>query len=343
MSDRVNYRDVLRKNSTKTKLVVSCFLVLYCLVGFIIDIFFQWPTLAKSYPEYRTFIGLLNAIKDFQIIPYATAIMVVVGIISILVTFKMHDKMMLWGTDYHEITEENKKTDIQSHMLLNVIEELRIAGNLGYIPKVYIIEANYMNAFASGYSEKSAMVAITRGLIDKLTRSELQAVMAHEISHIKHMDIKLTLLVGVLANVMLITLDGIFDIARFTTGSNKDSNANNAKLLILFLVLAMRIIFPMLATILKFSLSRTREYMADAGAVKLTRDRESMASALLKIHNDYGLNEYEDKGVGVRQAAYIYNPIQSLFGDLFSTHPSIESRIKTLGMKSLLKKESMEK
>lgn len=336
MSDRINYRQVLKTNENKTKVVVFLFLILYCMVGFIIDIFLQWPKLSSKFPEFRGLNGLFNAIASFEITPFATAIMVVIGMVSVLVTFMRHDKMILWGSDYIEINPDNGGLSLEEKQLYNVVEELKISGGLKYMPKVYMIEADYMNAFASGYSEKSAMVAITRGLMEKLNRSELQAVMAHEVSHIKHMDIKLTLFVGVLANIILIVLDMLVDITRFSS-HGKDNNANNARLVVMLIVLAMRLIFPMLTTLLRLSLSRSREYMADAGAVKLTRDREAMATALLKIHEDYNNYDYEDKGASVRQAAYIYNPIKSMFGDAMSTHPSLENRIKALGMRKMLR------
>src|SRR5436189_6418504 len=99
---------------------------------------------------------------------------------------------------------------------------MKIAAGLQYMPRVFIIEADYMNAFASGYSEKSAMVAITRGLMEKLNRSELQAVMAHELSHIRHNDIKLKLMASVLANLMIMELDIFFYNAIFSRRNNDE-------------------------------------------------------------------------------------------------------------------------
>lgn len=103
-----------------------------------------------------------------------------------------------------------ESTILEEKKLYNVIEEMKVAAGLSFMPKVYIIEADYMNAFASGLSEKSAMVAITRGLMNKLDRAELQAVMAHELSHIRHQDIKLTMMASVLSNIMLIIVDLLF-------------------------------------------------------------------------------------------------------------------------------------
>lgn len=337
MSGKISYRKVLSQNQNKTNVVVGIFLILYLIIGLLIDTFIHHKVIAKHYYQH----DLLEAILSFQIIPYATFAMLVIGVVSVLVTFSMHDKMMMWGSEYQEI-DENSAIMLEEKSLYNVIAELKIAANLNYMPKVYLIHADYMNAFASGYSEKSAMVAITTGLMEKLNRGELQAVMAHEISHIKHMDIKLTLFVGVLSNIMLLVLDLMMDIFRFTGGgSNKDNNNNsgNLKVIVMVALLVLRIVFPMISIALTMFLSRTREYMADAGAVKLTRDKESLASALIKIHQDYSENEYEDSGIEVRKAAYIYNPVHSFLGDLMSTHPDLESRITALGMSNLLRSE----
>src|SRR5438270_7626552 len=95
---------------------------------------------------------------------------------------------------------------------------MKVAASIRYMPKVFIIEANYMNAFASGYSEKSSMVAITRGLMNKLTREEMKAVMAHELSHIRHLDIKLTLMASVLSNIILMVLDILYFSVLFGGG-----------------------------------------------------------------------------------------------------------------------------
>src|SRR5665648_514145 len=131
--------------------------------------------------------------------------MTAVAIIALWVTYTWYDKIMLLGTTYHEVTPETARTN-EEKQLYNVVEEMKVAAGLGFMPKVFIIEADYMNAFASGFSERSAMVAITRGLMQKLDRSEMQAVMAHELSHIRHQDIKLTLMASILSNIMLIVV-----------------------------------------------------------------------------------------------------------------------------------------
>jgi heat shock protein HtpX len=216
---------------------------------------------------------------------------------------------------------------------------MKIAAGMRYMPKVYLIEADYMNAFASGYSEKSAMIAITRGLLQKLDREELAAVMAHELSHIRHGDIKLTLIASVLSGLMLIVVDLLFYNVIF--GGRRRGGGGNQLLMVIIL---LRYLLPIITVLLMLFLSRTREYMADAGSVELMRDNHPLGRALLKISNDhqdnlttyqqeYGRTRHED----IRRAAYIFDPISIKadpvvsFTSLFSTHPSIPSRLRKLG------------
>jgi heat shock protein HtpX len=267
--------------------------------------------------------------------------MIAVAGISIFVTFALSDKLMLLGTEYREITPDMKKSDKETQ-LYNVVEEMKIAAGLNYMPKVFVIEADYMNAFASGYSEKSAMVAITRGLMDKLTRSELQAVMAHELSHVRHMDIKLTLMASVLANLMLMVVDIFFYTALF---SDRDSRSESRNKLVPIIIM-LRYLLPVINLVLLMYLSRKREYMADAGCVQLTRDNQALISALLKIQNDHADNKdayaaayQQTPHENVRREAYIFDPIQAGFepmssiADMFSTHPNLQDRLAALGFK----------
>jgi heat shock protein HtpX len=265
--------------------------------------------------------------------------MLVIASVSLFVTLTLHNKIMLLGTDYHEITPDGANTH-QEQQLYNVVDEMRIAAGLRYMPKVFIINANYMNAFASGYSEKSAMIAITRGLLEKLNRDELQAVMAHELSHIRHLDIKLTLIASLLANMTIITLDIFFRGMIFGRNS-RDSRSRNSLLLIIML---LRFLLPIISMLLLFYLSRTRELMADAGCVELTRNNAPLASALIKIQQDYSTHREEYSATlqetpheQVRREAYLFDPayagLNSIasISNLFSTHPSLEERLKALG------------
>jgi heat shock protein HtpX len=325
-----DWRKQLQSNGRKTRLVIALFFLIYIAVGLIADV-----VILQSYYPQVSLQRCFYALVTLKVVPYATLIMAGIAFTSLLITYAMYDRIMLLGTEYHEITPENAQT-MQEKQLYNVVEEMKVAAGLKYIPKVFLIDADYMNAFASGYSEKSAMVAITRGLINKLDRAELQAVMAHELSHIRHQDIKLTLMVAVLSNILLIVIDILF----YTVVFKRDRQDNR----LFTIILVLRYVLPVITVVLTLFLSRTREYMADSGSVELMRDNEPMARALLKISEDHERNAEEfQRAYGqtaheqLRQASYLFDPsaidpVKSL-SNAFATHPQIDQRLEALGFK----------
>lgn len=328
-----NWRKTLKTNNRKTYIVISLFFLIYCAIGILADLSLN----SAHFPD-ATLSQLFFALITFKIFPIATLIMLTIAAISLFISYLLYDKLMLLGTEYREITKETAG-NAKEQQLYNVIEEMKIAAGLHYMPKIFIINANYMNAFASGYSEKSAMVAITQGLLDKLNRDELQAVMAHELSHIRHLDIKITLTASLLANLSIIVLDILF---RSVLYSNRREERSRNSLTAIILIL--RFVLPIISVVMLLYLSRKRELMADAGSVELMRTNQPLATALLKIQNDHLQNKEEYLAAyqqtpheDVRREAYIYDPleagIQSLssINDLFSTHPSLEERLKNLG------------
>lgn len=328
-----NWREQLRRNERRTRGVILAFILIFVAVGLVVD-----TSIVLSAHRGATIGQCLYALVTFHLFPIATFVMLVIAAISLLITFLMYDTIMLLGTDSHEITPETA-VSLEEKQLYNVVEEMKVAAGLKYMPKVFVIEADYMNAFASGYSEKSAMVAITRGLMQKLTRAEMQAVMAHELSHVRHHDIKLTLTVAVLSNILLIAIDMLFYSAVF--GRDNDRRGDNRFLLV---IVVLRYVLPLVTLFLALFLSRTREYMADAGCVELMRDNDPMARALLKIaqdHQDHA-DEYarayrRTAHEQVRQASYLFDPsdvfpIKSL-SSAFSTHPSVDDRLNAIGFK----------
>lgn len=327
-----DWREQLRSNERKTRMVIAIFLAVYFGVGLLADT----VVLLYLYPK-ASIEECFFALVTLRVWPYATMIMVGLALVSLLITYSLYDRIMLLGTNSREITPKTAK-NLQEQQLYNVVEEMKVASGLRFMPKVYLIEANYMNAFATGYSEKSAMVAITRGLMEKLDRAEMQAVMSHELSHIRHHDIKLTLTVAVLSNLLLIVIDVLF----YTMLYRRDRRDANNRLFMVIMLL--RYVLPIITLILALFLSRTREYMADAGAVELMRDNEPMARALLKITGDHQQHaeQYAQEYGGtpheqVRQASYLFDPssidpIKSLT-NAFSTHPSLDQRLRALGFK----------
>lgn len=334
-SSATNWRDAIRRNQTRTTMVVIIFLLIYLMLGLLIDVCIAAANVmdvTHQIPLKEILLGLVT----LKIIPVATIIMFGVACVSLLITYFFHENIVMLGTDYHEVTADTHEP-IEERQLYNVIEELKIAAGLRFMPKVFIIEADYMNAFASGLSEKSAMVAITRGLLERLNRAELQAVMAHELSHIRHNDIQLILTVAILSNLMLIAIDLLFRGLLY--GRSRDNR-------LILVVVLVRFLLPVITLLLMLYLSRKRELMADSGSVELLRNNQPLASALLKIDKDYNDHQahYEQEYARtpheeIRQASYLYDPkyagissFQSL-NNLFSSHPPLAERLEALGFK----------
>ena len=220
-------------------------------------------------------------------------------------------------------------------MLFNVVEEMAIAANLPKMPKVYIINDPAPNAFATGRNPENASVAVTAGLLAKLNRDELQGVIAHEISHIIHRDILFVTMAGVmLGSIVLISqifLRGMFYSSlgsRRRYSSSRGQGSGQAQIIMLVAAILFAILAPILTQLLYFALSRKREYLADAGGVRLTRYPEGLAGALEKIA---GSNVNMESANKVTAPMYIANPFRGKKAmNLYSTHPPIQERVRIL-------------
>ncbi|MCD6045508.1 MAG: hypothetical protein K0R48_671 [Gammaproteobacteria bacterium] len=338
-----DWRDIIAQNRRRTYFVMATFVALYMALGFIIDIIYESPFVHAQLLQYNINASAwpvtTKLLLTGKLFPYATVSAGVVAFIAILITLAFSNRIMLMGTSYRLITPESAQ-NLAETQLYNTVEEMKIAAGLQFMPKVYVIDADYLNAFASGLSEKTAMIAITRGLLQKLDRDEVQAVIAHELSHIRHQDTRLILTVSVLTNLMLLIIDLLFYNLIF---SNRERRGNQGALLIIIL---LRYLLPLITALLGLYLSRKRELMADAGAVELTRQNEPLARALIKIHDAHSQNAQLNQEAyqqtahdELRQAAYLYSPkaagISSRpgFSSLWSTHPSLQERLKAIGYK----------
>jgi len=221
--------------------------------------------------------------------------------------------------------------------LYNVVEEMCIAAGLP-VPKIYIIDDTAPNAFATGRKPENAAVAITAGLREKLDRSELQGVIAHEISHIRNYDILFAMMMAVMLGVVVLLCDyflrGLWYGGRFRAGRSrrssggKSSGGGAAVLLVVAIILS--IVAPIIAKLIQLAVSRQREYLADASAVDLTRNPEGLACALEKIASDKEVLEVANRAT---QHLYIVNPIKPFeerAKKLFATHPPIKERIERI-------------
>ena len=204
------------------------------------------------------------------------------------------------------------------------VENLSLA-NQTPVPKIYVIDSPSPNAFATGRDPQHAVVCATTGLLEKLDRSELEAVVAHELSHIKNYDILLMTVVSILIG----TLSILINITSRSNIFRKNNDRDNQLSVILTLIGFILLIFaPLIAQLIQLAISRRREYFADASAVKLTRQPQSLINALKKISNDDSKLETASTATA---SLYISNPFKgNKIASLFSTHPPIEERIKAL-------------
>lgn len=257
-----------------------------------------------------------------------------VWLVLMLVSLFSGDQILLASSKAVPVTHDDHP------QLFNVVEEMKIAAGLPAMPKVFLIADPAPNAFATGRKPETASVAVTAGLLGRLNRDELQGVIAHEMSHILHRDILFVTLAGImLGSIVLLSqvfLRGMFyrsmmggSRRRYSGGSQ---GGGQAQLVLLIVAILAAILAPILAYLLYFALSRRREYLADAGAARLTRYPEGLASALEKIANDP--SPQLATANKVTAPMYIANPLkqkkQRKLSDLTSTHPPISERVRIL-------------
>ena len=211
----------------------------------------------------------------------------------------------------------------EAPMLYRVVERLVDRAELP-MPKVYIIHDHIPNAFATGRNPKHAAVAITTGLLELLNEEEVEGVMAHELSHVRHRDILIATVAATIAGAIAFIANMLQFGAMFGNRNNKGINP--------IMMIAMAIILPIAASVIQMTISRSREFMADEGAAKLTRHPEWLQSALVKLTNYNGRGEVQ--GATPENAhMFIISPFDGKnfsFSNLFRTHPTTEQRLERL-------------
>jgi heat shock protein HtpX len=212
--------------------------------------------------------------------------------------------------------------------LFNAVEGLALAAGLP-VPRIYVIDDTAPNAFATGRDPAHAAIAVTSGLLDKLNRLELEGVLAHEMAHIQHYDIRLATVAAVLVGMVALMSDWF--LRSMYWGRRRGSRQGGAAFGLLILVgFALAALAPVAAQLLRLAISRSREFLADAAGVLLTRYPEGLASALEKISADPEPLEVANKATA---HMYIINPLREWGGwtnALFNTHPSVEERVRRL-------------
>jgi heat shock protein HtpX len=251
---------------------------------------------------------------------------VVIALLMTVGSYYASDKIVLAMSKARPVTKE------EFPYLYNVVEGLTIAAGIPP-PRCYVIDDTAPNAFATGRNPKHSVIVVTTGLLEKLSRVELEGVIAHEMSHIKNYDVLLQTLTVVMVGVVALLSDWMRRTFWWGGGRRRGSDkgkGSGGAAIILALALVMAILSPLIAQLIRFAVSRKREFLADASGAMLTRYPPGLASALRKISADKEPLEAANKATA---HLYIVNPLKDIAGPvnkLFSTHPPIEERIAAL-------------
>ena len=303
----LNLYDEIANNKRKTVLIILLFPLV--LAGLIFVTFCIINFAASNQPPEQVW----NTISNYSLL--ITAITVGVALVWTLISWYTGDQIILNSANAYEISRSTHPE------IFVLVENLTIATGLP-LPRIYIIDDNSLNAFATGRDPEHASLALTRGIIKKLNRAELEGVIGHELGHIANRDIRLTMLVA--TSIGAISLMGQILIR---TGRGKNSKGNFLPLIGLALIIYGSIFAPLIM----YALSRRREYQADATSAYMTRDPASLASALEKISQDSRVEALDGKdSIAAACIAFPGDGKKVSLSSLFATHPPIKDRIAKL-------------
>jgi len=269
-------------------------------------------------------IGLVYVIGAILTPGFSFGFLTFVGVIIILYSYASYsygDKVVLAATRAKPISEDDRR-----YIHLNdVVEGLAIAAGIAK-PKIYVIDSEEMNAFATGKDPQHASIAVTTGLLENLKRDELEGVIGHEMSHIRNYDIRFATYIAVLVGLVAILSDLL--MRSFWYGGGRGERKEEKGFGILIIIGFILAIFaPIIVRLVQFTVSRRREFLADASSVELTRYPEGLASALEKIMKE---NEGKMKVSEAVSHLFFVDPNKSALDSLYATHPPIKERIKIL-------------
>lgn len=252
--------------------------------------------------------------------------LVISGLMS-LGSYYYADKLVLASVRARQIQEKDNPA------LYHIVENLAIGDGLPK-PKIYIINETSPNAFATGRDPNHAVIAVTTGILEKLNKTELEGVIAHELSHVKNYDTRLMAIVAILVGFIAIIADFFTRSLWFGSLREDDDNRSSGNIQAIFLIIGiiLAILSPIIASLIQLALSRKRELLADASAALLTRYPEGLASALEKISKDPSVLKNANNATA---QLFIINPFKgkdakTWFSSLFDTHPPVAERIKIL-------------
>ena len=277
--------------------------------------------------------GALGFAIGYAIAGSAQGALVVMGIALLLGSLTAVGSYFAGDSIVLSVSGAKEVDEVSAPQLVNVVREMSLAANVP-MPKVYLIDDSAPNAFATGRDPKHASVAITTGLLEKLDREELQGVMGHELSHVRNLDIRFAMIVGVLVGSIALLADFFL---RFTfwgggrrSSNNRDSGGGGLQVIMFVVAIVLSILAPIVARFVQLAVNRQREYLADASSIQITRNPYGLERALAKISGDTEVLEVANRAT---QHMYFTNPIKKFeerASGLFSTHPATLDRINRL-------------
>ncbi len=306
-------------NRRKTWILI----VLLILLGYALGYVIGWALEAWGGHEYGGFD--LFAVSRFGLL--GGAALAGIGLVSSAVTLFAGDRVVLALTGAAEVTAE------QEPMLHNVVEEMAIAAGLPK-PKVVVIETAALNAFATGMRTDKATIGVTRGLLKALPRDQLQGVIAHEMGHVLNLDTRYMAAVGIMVGLIALVADMALRSLRLggsgSSGGSGGKKKDGGAIVVLVILVLFAVLAPLAAQMVRFAVSRQREFLADATSVQLTRNPLGLIGALQALDGAAAGPEIGNRAI---QHLFIVNPVREFKAStpaLFATHPSIGERIERL-------------
>lgn len=294
--------DDIKKNKNKTYIIIGGFIIMITLILYYVCLAFDFSA------------------------PMAIFIALIFSILSCFASYYNSDKIILKVSKARPATlEEDKK-------LVHIFDAIMISSGLPCKPRLYVVQDSQPNAFATGRNPEHAIICVTTGLLEKLDYYELEAVIAHEMGHIRNYDIRLSAVVTVMVGFVVMLSDMFTRVCFYGRGRDRDDD-NKGSAILMLIGLLFLILGPVFAKIMQMSISRRREFLADATAVEITRNPQGLISALRKLDSDPNeLNSVNNATAHM----YIVNPFKDnpnkkkRKAGILDTHPSIDERIEAL-------------
>ena len=313
----MKYVGILRQqssNNAKSMLLLIMFPIL--LVGL------TWIFCALAYPQLSGYTP-----DGFYVMAYSEAFAlyapIIAGAVAIwfLIAYWFHAQMIASATNSKPLERRDNKR------VYNLVENLCMAQGMA-MPKVNVIEENSLNAFASGINKKSYTVTLTRGIIERLDDAELEGVIAHELSHIRNRDVRLLIFSIIFVGIFTFIAQTAMRALWYAPGNSRSNKDGKSAIVMVLIVAALAAVGYFFSLLLRFAISRKREFMADAGAAAMTRNPHALAMALRKISGDPTIASVKRQDVA---QLFIEHPLTKKgLSSFFATHPPIQKRIEIL-------------